>query len=112
MAAQYVLTRIESARNRWAELGTDDLAAELNLNPTSLWEVVQDQFGLTFPPCRRAVIVRSVVLALAASDEQVAQIAYYVGYDHPNQLDRDFRRALGLNPTQYRRLLHVDRAHQ
>ena len=110
--ARYVLTRLESTANRWATIGAEDLAAELKLDSATLWEVLQDQLGLSFIPCRRAVVVRRAVLALAASDEQVAQIAYQIGYEHPNQLDRDVRRLLGVTPTQYRRLLSINRASQ
>jgi AraC-like DNA-binding protein len=42
---------------------------------------------------------------LAHSREQIAQIGYEHGVEHPSQFDRDSRRAIGMVPSEYRRLL-------
>jgi AraC-like DNA-binding protein len=64
--------------------------------------------GFTFRHWRWGFLLRPAVLSLAASHEQVAQIAYRCGYDSVPQFDRDFRRMLSVTPTEYRELSRVD----
>lgn len=38
-------------------------------------------------------------------EEQFAQIAYRIGYEHPPQFDRDFHLAFGVTPSELRQVL-------
>jgi len=58
----------------------------------------------TYREWKRILRVRPVLAPLARTDEQVAQIAYGAGYEHPSQLDHDFAGALGVTPKLFRQL--------
>ena len=75
------------------------------LGPNELSDLMQRFAGLSLKSVRRAVIVRRAVLALAESDEHVAQIAYSIGVEEPGNLDHDFKAVVGTTPTIFRRML-------
>lgn len=80
------------------------LASELGVDPAHLGRLIRSQTGLGFRHWRRAFAIRRVVRELADPDAQIAQIAFRTGYEHPSQLDREFRGMFGITPREYRRL--------
>jgi AraC-like DNA-binding protein len=54
---------------------------------------------------RMAKTMRLAAVELALSHEQVAQIAYGLGYEHHSAFDRDFRDTFGMSPKSLRCLL-------
>jgi AraC-like DNA-binding protein len=75
-----VLSRLEAAGTRWRSLTEDNLFIEPHLDRFTVRRHLIEQLGLTLTQTRRAVAMRRVVLELAATDEQIAQIAYLVGH--------------------------------
>lgn len=69
----------------------------------ALAAMVRKESGLSLSHWRAANRVRLATCAIAHSDEQIAQIAYHVGYAVPPQLNRDFSPMLGTPPTAFRR---------
>jgi ActR/RegA family two-component response regulator/AraC-like DNA-binding protein len=67
-------------------------------------EVLFTATGSGFRECRRALRVRPSLAHVAFGDEQFAQIAYRLGYNHASQFDRDFVLAFGLSPREMRQL--------
>ena len=61
--------------------------------------------GSSLRQCLRACRVRAVLLELATTDEQVAQIGYRLGYQWPHHIDRDMRAVCGVSPRVFRRLV-------
>jgi hypothetical protein len=60
---------------------------------------------------RQTAVLRRAAQLLGATTEQVAQIAYAIGYDHPSPFDRAFLRLTGFAPREYRKLATVDHGH-
>jgi AraC-like DNA-binding protein len=58
--------------------------------------------GRRFVQWRSIVAIQLGTHRLATTREQIAQIAYALGFEHPAQFDREFRRTLGLSPRQFR----------
>ena len=85
-------------------LDLDRVATQIHVMPEVLRAALRTQVHLTWPRFRQAVIMRDAVRLLVLSDEQVAQIGYQLGYDHPSVFDREFRSTVGLSPTSYRRM--------
>lgn len=79
------------------------MARDLALHPTHLGRLLKLHLGLGFRQIRRLFRARRALLLVVDSDEQLAQIAYAVGYPHPSQLDRDFRTLFGARPGALRR---------
>jgi AraC-like DNA-binding protein len=86
----------------WGSLHT--LATEMGMTPRRLSRSFIEETGQPFRFWRRAVRVREALRRLTERDARVAQVAYAVGYEHPTQLDRDFREVVGCAPRVFRRL--------
>lgn len=108
--AQHILTRLHEAGAKSKPVRADSLAAEMEIEPGTLWRLLQVQMRMSLHQCRLTFVMHQAIQLLASTDEQVAQIAYQLGYEHPNQFDRDFRRFINVTPTRYRRMVREDRS--
>lgn len=80
-----------------------DFASELCLTPKYLSELVKRETGMTTKALIGRQLVSTAKQRLAASDDDVATIAYSLGFQHPAHFSRMFRRATGQSPTEFRR---------
>ncbi len=110
LAAQ-VLAHIEAAGAGWPGPDLTVVASALAVPPRQVSVALARAVDRTLVDCRRALVVRRVALALAATREQVGQIAYQAGYEYPSQLVRDFQTVLGLAPREFRVLLQSCQVH-
>jgi AraC-like DNA-binding protein len=83
-----------------------DVTRRLGVSCSTLAHAFQRDTGMSFRSWRSAAAIQQSVLHLLTSDEQVAQIGYRIGFQHPSQLNREFGRLLRVTPTQLRALLH------
>lgn len=88
--------RLPQRRELAPLLGRHGIASLLDL---------QRRTALSYPTLRAALRLRSTLAELVRGEEQISQIAYSVGYDHPAQYARDFRRVFGLCPRDFRQLV-------
>ena len=80
----------------------ESIAASLNLCPSKLRRVFRSDYGV--PIKRWLVEVRSVEVRMRLRGcESIAEIAYSVGFSHPKELSREFRKVYGLTPSAYRK---------
>jgi AraC-like DNA-binding protein/CheY-like chemotaxis protein len=101
-----VIARLE-ATHAHARVREADLASELGIGAAHLGRLLRAETGLTFNQWRWVMRLRGAVAPLVDSDEQIAQIAYRLGYDSPAQFDREFRRIFGITPTGFRRVVRA-----
>lgn len=75
--------------------------------PERATEPIGGHSGLGWSPrlIGLALAMRRAAVELVSSSEQVAQIAYRLGYDHHAAFDRHFRAFFGCSPTAFRRVL-------
>lgn len=99
------IATLEAAIRNHVRVTESDLARELGIDPAHLGRLVRAQTGVDFRQWRSALGMRIAIRALADDDVQVAQVAFSVGYEHPSQFDREFRRLFGISPRAFRRLL-------
>jgi DNA-binding response OmpR family regulator len=103
---RHLVVRLIAAGKACVHLREDVSAGELGMDPQDLSNLLVREIGLSFRQLRRVIVMRRGVQMLASSDEQVAQIAYAVGYEHPSAFDHSFKSLLGLSPGDYRRLIN------
>jgi AraC-like DNA-binding protein len=84
------------------------LATEVGLSPSHLGRLLRSETGCSFRRWRQAVVMLAGIRRLCESDEQIAQIAYGLGYEHPTQFSREFRDTFGTSPREFRRVCHLD----
>lgn len=82
------------------------LAAQSAISAVELQRQLILTTGRTFSRWRSILAIKAATRQLASSYEQVAQIAYSLGYDHVAQFNREFNQLLSITPTEFRRLLH------
>ncbi len=85
-----------------------DVARELGFAVDRFEHELKVESGKTFAEWRSMIAIMLAVHQLASSCDYVSQIAYTVGFDHPSQFDREFRRMLCMSPRAFRSLLSED----
>lgn len=100
-----VVDQLEDAGDNWQAVSELAASRTAGLLPAPFRELLSREFRLSWPRTRWSLTMRRVILELAAHDEQVAQIAYRVGFAHPSALNDTFAGFLGTSPTAYRRLM-------
>lgn len=80
------------------------LADELATGRFALARMFNRHTGLNFRDWKRLLRMRRVLCEIACTNEQIAQIAYAGGYEHPSQLNRDCAKGFGLTPKAFRSL--------
>ncbi len=97
-----VVACIEAAGAGWRALTLTNVAASLRIDERQIEASLRRAGFASFEHCRRAVAVRRALLELALTGEHVDQIAFAVGYEHRNALNRDFGVLLNVAPKAYR----------
>lgn len=100
----HVLMRLEHLPRVWCSREAE-FAAELDLDRSALWRLLEHDLGMSFLRCRTVVTIRRALVELIRSREHIRQIAFRLGFEHPTTLNHLFRRVLGVTPTALRRLL-------
>lgn len=100
-----VVDQLEAAGKNWKAVDEPTASGIAGVDDVALRRMLGQEIGLTFPRLRWSVVLRRVVLELAAGEEQVAQIAYLVGFSQPGALNEAFTSFFATTPTEYRRLM-------
>jgi transcriptional regulator GlxA family with amidase domain len=96
---QKVLDMIESQPSR----SVRELAQEVNLSPARLQRLFKHETGVDVSEALTERRLQRAAQLLAASDMQIKEIAYIVGYEHASSFVRAFHRRFALAPRLYRR---------
>lgn len=101
------LDRVEQLLNDRFERPMDiaGIAAEVQIHPVHLARVFRRHHGCSPAEYLRRIRVRRACALLAEGDATLAGIAYATGFADQSHFTRNFRRALGVTPGEYRRLL-------
>ena len=96
----------EHLGHRWT-LG--ELAERVHLSPSQLGRVFAEAFGKS--PIAYLTMLRAERMAqlLRSTDDPISRIAAQVGWPDPDFATRQFRRSVGVNPTQFRAMDHRSR---
>jgi CheY-like chemotaxis protein/AraC-like DNA-binding protein len=75
-----------------------------SLTPFDATALLKREIAVDLRGLLRIARCRPALQRLVIEAEQVSQIAYSVGYEHPSQLDHDIKRLLGVTPSVFRRI--------
>ena len=106
------VTKLEAAARAHSRLSEAELAREVGLHPSHLGRLFRLATGLPFGEWRRALLMQLAIRRLIDDGEQVAPIAYELGFRHPTQFSREFRQLVGLNPRKFYRLSGARGTHE
>jgi AraC-like DNA-binding protein len=79
-----------------------ELALEVGLSPAHLQRLFKHETGLYISQLLSERRLQRAAHLLSASDLQIKEIAYAVGYEHHSSFVRAFRRRFDHSPKQYR----------
>jgi DNA-binding NarL/FixJ family response regulator/AraC-like DNA-binding protein len=96
---------LQGAGHDWKAIDEAAAGKVASVTIKKLPELLRQGVGLSWPRTRWSVVLRRALLELAATDEQVAQIAYKLGFAHATRLNDALDEYLGATPTEYRQLL-------
>lgn len=77
---------------------------KLNMSANYLSDLLKKETGLSAKGHINRVLVEKAKSALLNSTDTVSQIAYDLGFEHPQSLTRLFKLKTGFSPNQYRNL--------
>lgn len=101
------LTRVEELMHDRRTEPTDiaSLAAAVDIHPVHLARVFRRHHGCAPGEYLRRLRVRHACALLAETDDSLAAVALASGYADQSHLTRHLKRALGVTPAEYRRLV-------
>jgi YesN/AraC family two-component response regulator len=88
--------------NENVNFAVSDYAAELNITPNYLNELVKSQIGKSVKTLIKEKIIRRACVLLLHTDMETKEIAYHLGYSYPQYFNQDFKKAMNVTPLQYR----------
>lgn len=97
----HVLAHIAS--NPTSDLREADLALLSGYSPSSFARAFRRKTGTTFVHYVNAIRLNRACEMLIGDDRQVLEICYGVGFNNLANFNRQFRRKVGMSPTEFRR---------
>lgn len=79
------------------------LASELNLSARYLSDLLKQETGKTAMDLIHIHLISEAKNLLTTADNNVAEIAYTLGFDHPPYFSRLFKKEVGISPNQFKR---------
>ncbi len=95
------IRQIESCYN--SHLSLPEVAKSCGMSERTFYRVFRQATGETPNGCLKRLRIEHAAEMLRASDDTVTEIAYAVGFSDSNFFTREFHRAYGHAPTDYRR---------
>ena len=91
---------------------TDTLARSLNLSASRFQHLYKDFFGL--PPHRDLIKARleNSCFYLMETDMDISSVSAFCGYENPLHYMRQFKKYMGLTPSQYRAQTREEKLHR
>ncbi|MCO6512226.1 MAG: helix-turn-helix transcriptional regulator [Aridibacter famidurans] len=90
--------------DRWIDgLTLTGIAEEVGVHPSHLARVFREEFGVTIGKYIRTLRVRASAEQLSTTETPLARIAADCGFSDQSHFCREFKRATGLTPLEYRR---------
>ncbi len=85
-------------------LSVKECAKQLNLSVNYLGDLIKSETGRSAKDQINDYVIEKAKNELLGSNESVSQIAYGLGFEYPQGLNKLFKAKVGLSPSQYRNL--------
>ena len=101
---RHVFNALSYIESNYAEnISVNDIASHTGLSPDYMSRQFRQFTGMTTVKYIRSYRFAKAVEMLKETDKPVSDIAFDVGIDDPSYFTREFKRILGINPSEYRR---------
>ncbi len=102
-----LVTVLIDSGNACLHMDDHAVAHDLGVDKGDLSSRLRRELGLSVAQLRHVIVMRRAVQMLAATDEQVAQIAYAIGFEHPSPFNRSFASLFGVSPRAFRTFIRA-----
>lgn len=85
-------------------LTVKECARQLNLSVNYLGDLLRTETGRSAKELINEYVIEKAKTRLLGSNESVSEIAYSLGFEYPQGLNKIFKAKVGLSPSQYRNL--------
>ena len=89
--------------NYHVDISRDDVATEINLNPSYFSKLFKEQMGESFVSYLRRIRIEKAISHLENTNDSVKEISKKVGYLDSNYFSRLFYKHTGFTPCEYRK---------
>jgi len=79
-------------------------AEQLNMSPRYLSDLLKQETGKTAMDLIHLFLITEAKNLLASADQNIAQIAYALGFENPTYFSRLFKKETGLSPNQFKKM--------
>lgn len=91
--------------NYASDLSLEAIAKDYYVSPSYLSKIIKKETGHTFTEYLNRLRIKQAKTLLKTSDQAISRIAYLVGYKDVSHFNRCFRKIVGANPSQYRKMV-------
>lgn len=84
----------------------NSIAAELNLTPRYLSDLLRNLVGQNTQQFIHGKVIEKAKEYLAKDELTIAEIAYHLGFEHPQSFNKLFKSKTSLSPSDYKNSLH------
>lgn len=81
----------------------NDVASKLNVSPNYLSDILRVHTGLSTQQHIQNRMIEKAKEMLSLTDLSVAEIAYTLGFEHPQSLNKLFKNKINISPLEYRK---------
>lgn len=81
------------------------IASHLSVTPRYLSDMLRNLIGLNTQQFIHEKVIERAKVYLAQDDLSIAEIAYYLGFEHPQSFNKLFKGKTNISPSDYRKFL-------
>jgi len=101
-----ILKAIEYIRKNYRnKITLEEVANELNISPHYFSKLFKDEVGETFIDYLTSLRIQKSKELLAENQLSGKEICFEIGYGDPNYFSRNFKRIVGITPTEYKEVI-------
>jgi len=101
-----ILKAIEYIKQNYKnKITLEDVANELNISPHYFSKLFKDEVGETFIDYLTSLRIQKSKELLAENQLSGKEICFEIGYGDPNYFSRNFKRIVGITPTEYKEVI-------
>jgi len=101
-----ILKAIEYIKKNYRnKITLEEVAGELNISPHYFSKLFKDEVGETFIDYLTSLRIQRSKELLAENQLSGKEICFEIGYGDPNYFSRNFKRIVGITPTEYKQVI-------
>ena len=85
-------------------LSVKECAKTLNMSPNYLGDLIKNETGKSAKEHLQDYLIEKAKTQIIATNDSISQIAFSLGFEHPQSFNKLFKAKTGMSPTAYRKI--------